>query len=975
MIIKSDNKTFRPKSFRQLLYQSGYILAGLIVVALVFVLVKQFVFAPQAISDEAFVLLTDAEKIEGSDFVLDGHKVAHMGRQTSDYAYDGRHSIVLSKKVGQYGFTTVIKGVKKGDFLRVRVWAYSPYKEIGRLAISSHEKDKIYLQSDDFNFDDAWQQIEISTEIKQHLKDDELKVYCFNFNDQPVYFDHLSYSIQTDPQLDDVAEWNPKKIRIFVKEGEFNHLKKKRFEAIKRGLLINEEDSWVKGAIFPESEKASKTKVSLRLKGDWTDHLQGSKWSFRVQTEATKSWNRLKTFSLQNPSTRSYLYEWLLHAFFNYEDILTTRYDFVQFELNNKDLGLYVYEEHFLKQIPEFNKKKEGPIVRFIESGFWDAMLQKDQLKADHDGSLIVGAPDIKPFGEKRTHKDSLLAQQFDIAHTLLYQYQYGLKEAKDIFDVDLYARYYVVMDLIGGYHGIAWHNQRFYYNQVIGKLEPIGFDGFGGEGLAYVPEKPFLGINLSSLGGFSEMHKKLFRDKSFLEKYHFYLEKLTATEHLDAFLASIKKKMHQRLHLIRKYVKGYNFSPDYLYQRAANIRNALYPFSTSLKTKTIKPGIIAVCNRHQIPIEILGSVSASGGPINYLDSSVLVFTTKLDALPDYGQSVSVPQNASHLIYRIPGLVKTYEAAINKWSLPRALAPVQELKANIVEGHPAYVYQADKATLIFKKDVQITEPIIIPEGLKVMLRPGTKLDLIKASFVLSYSAVQFLGTEEAPIEIVSSDKSARSFTVLKGTGKSRINYTRFAHLGAFSFKGWNLPGAVNFYESDVDIYNTVFTHNSCEDALNIVRSTFDFKNNTICHTYADGFDADFCTGTVDNSYFHHTGNDAIDFSTSKVTIKDCSIEKVGDKGISMGEQGEALIINTKIDGANIGIASKDLSKTTVRNAELRNCIIGFSAYQKKPEYGQAFIYVDSYTAEDVQQLHKIFPGSYLKLVNTEFRGD
>ena len=63
MIIKSDNKTFRPKNFRQLLYQSGYILAGLIVVALVFVLVKQFVFAPQAISDEAFVLLTDAEKI------------------------------------------------------------------------------------------------------------------------------------------------------------------------------------------------------------------------------------------------------------------------------------------------------------------------------------------------------------------------------------------------------------------------------------------------------------------------------------------------------------------------------------------------------------------------------------------------------------------------------------------------------------------------------------------------------------------------------------------------------------------------------------------------------------------------------------------------------------------------------------------------------------------------------------------------
>jgi hypothetical protein len=320
-------------------------------------------------------------------------------------------------------------------------------------------------------------------------------------------------------------------------------------------------------------------------------------------------------------------------------------------------------------------------------------------------------------------------------------------------------------------------------------------------------------------------------------------------------------------------------------------------------------------------------------------------------------------------------LDKTYEAAINKWTLPRALSPVQELATNIEQEHAAYSYKQGERTLIFKKNVQISTPIIIPEGLRVLVRPGTKIDMIKGAFILSYSAVQLLGVEEAPIEITSSDRSARSFTVLKGRGQSRINYTRFSQLGAFSFKGWNLPGAVNFYESDVEIYHTVFTQNSCEDALNIVRSDFDFKHNTISHTFADGFDADFCKGVVSNCYFYRTGNDAIDFSTSKVTIKDCSIEQAGDKGISMGEQGEALIVNTKIDGANIGIASKDLSKTTVRNAQLKNCIIGFSAYQKKPEYGQAFIYVDSYTAENVQQLHKIFPGSYLKLINTEFEGD
>jgi hypothetical protein len=68
-----------------------------------------------------------------------------------------------------------------------------------------------------------------------------------------------------------------------------------------------------------------------------------------------------------------------------------------------------------------------------------------------------------------------------------------------------------------------------------------------------------------------------------------------------------------------------------------------------------------------------------------------------------------------------------------------------------------------------------------------------------------------------------------------------------------------------------------------------------------------------------------------------------------------------------VDGANIGVASKDLSKLVVEYIELNNCNQGFIAFQKKPEYGGAKIIINNYKATAIRFLHKIQKGSTLKL--------
>lgn len=976
MIIKTSPSIAQQQK-KLTLFKKGlpFLLGSAIIAIIIYsgIWIFQYLANPAKID---LTLIADAEEVDGNYFVLNGYKVDGAINQSKDYAHSGKHSLKLLS-TSPYGFNFNFKDIKLGDVITAQVWVYSPEKEAAKIVLAANNIEDLYVESSELECSDDWKLLEVSTKITKPIPGGILKFYCYNLKDKPVYFDDFAFSKNSNPNLENANLWTPERINLHIPEMDYKKLQDKRLEALEQGILFNSDDAWVDAYILPAPEKAnkeSKLKVSLRLKGDWTDHLEGEHWSFRIQTPTDQAWNRLKVFSLQHPKTRAYLLEWMLHQFFLYEDVLTTRYEFIDIALNGKDMGLYVYEEHFTKQIPEFNRKKEGPIVRFVENGFWENELQKTKLGAYNPNWGTSNHPDIKPFEEKKIASDSVLSAQYRIAQNLLHEYKYQLKPAKDIFDLDLLAKYYVIIDITGGYHGSIWHNQRFYYNPVSGKLEPIGFDGFSTDALASLPEAPFIASNASFLATQKKWHEWLFMDKDFLEKYLYYLEKFSSEEYLQKFLTHIDLKLNQRLLYIQKSYKDYSFSTDYMIKRAKTIRLSLFPTSESLLTKTVKPGLIAICNRHPVPVHLIGTATYDQGNVYPLDSPQMAFTTPLWALPNYSQQIVVPNTAKFLVYQLPGLEKLYYAAINQWSVPEAFSPVQILKPNLVDNHLAYWHIPKEKQVVFRKDAKITEPIIIPEGYSVLFESGTKIDITKNAFILSYSDVQFLGTEEEPIIINSSDNSARSFTVIKAKNKSSVKHTTFSNFTNFSYNGWILPGAVNFYESDVDISHSTFTKNSCEDALNIVRANFNFKHNIISNTFGDGFDSDFCTGIVANSYFYNMGNDAIDFSTSIVTIQDCKIEKTGDKGISMGEQGTATINNTNISGSVIGIASKDLSQVTINNVRLSNCKMGFAAYEKKPEYGQAFLYVNSYTAENVELLYKINPGSYLKLINKEING-
>ncbi len=91
----------------------------------------------------------------------------------------------------------------------------------------------------------------------------------------------------------------------------YQQLLEKRNEALKIGVLNTPDADFVKGEV--PLQDGPKLDAKFRVKGDWTDHLEGEKWSFRINLQEEGQILGTRQFSIETPSSRNFLYEWAFH--------------------------------------------------------------------------------------------------------------------------------------------------------------------------------------------------------------------------------------------------------------------------------------------------------------------------------------------------------------------------------------------------------------------------------------------------------------------------------------------------------------------------------------------------------------------------------------------------------------------------------------------------------------------------------------
>ena len=151
----------------------------------------------------------------------------------------------------------------------------------------------------------------------------------------------------------------------------YNQIVEKREEALKTGVLFTSDEDLVPCQIsYQDGELLD---AELRLKGDWTDHLEGSKWSFRIHIKDDNQYiNGFRRFSIQAPETRNFVTEWAFHQHLISENILTTRYQFINVLINGEPKGIYALEESFSQELLESQEQRQGIILHFDEDLMWE---------------------------------------------------------------------------------------------------------------------------------------------------------------------------------------------------------------------------------------------------------------------------------------------------------------------------------------------------------------------------------------------------------------------------------------------------------------------------------------------------------------------------------------------------------------------------------------------------------------------------
>lgn len=337
--------------------------------------------------------------------------------------------------------------------------------------------------------------------IKKSYKKSYLFITCLAFITLALVSVKLLSKEQKNNKYPSVPEFVQKTelevIQITINEKYYKKIKKKRAAALNIGVLETSTSDYVPATI---GYKGKEYRAEIRLKGDWTDHLTGEKWSFRVKLKGDKTIRGMRKFSLHHPKTRGYVNEWLYHKVMKGEGITGLRYGFVEGRLHiksenslyysNKELGIYAIEETFDKRTIESNQRKESIILKFSEEYWWNEVKKSNAIGKPYgylwnkfmNGSMMTRAKHtITVFSENKVLADSTFHKYFKYSKNSLEDLRTGKATLDQVFDIKELAKYTAILNLFGAVHGSYIINLRFYYNPITTKLEPIAFDGNSG--------------------------------------------------------------------------------------------------------------------------------------------------------------------------------------------------------------------------------------------------------------------------------------------------------------------------------------------------------------------------------------------------------------------------------------------------------------------------------------------------------------
>ena len=764
------------------------------------------------------------------------------------------------------------------------------------------------------------------------------RYFGFNLRYLPHYFDLSLNNIIYKFYQNDLEDF-----KIDITQKSIIGLELQRFIKEERPEIGIEEFSNELSKLYNAklSYDENEFKIGIRSKGERRFHWDNKdEMSYKIKIKGDKNIWGFKEFSLQKPIVRNYTYEFIFHRLLNKVGLININYSFVNLFVNGENLGVYALEENISKELIERNKKRYGPVFT-VETEF-NEYFPNISYRAYSSSSWLE-------------NEETLLKNLY----LKLNNFKKNIDTVNDIFDLDKWAKYFAIIDLTGGYHGSLAKSVKYYFNPTTSLFEPIGFDLHLGAGtfddfiiMDFLKEE---NVNCNFLCSHRSWYLKFLMNNNnqlnyvFLEKYIFYLKKYSEISFIQNFLEENDKDINrfnkaiysEKSKVDKVFFKGlgyYKYNKNHLINRAKLIKERLAKVSLEMiKVSNFNKGIIFEnYNSNYFPIK--GTLS---------DCNISEDKKEYYFIPGIFVNLDSNNSCKKIIFT------DYDNNI----LTKEFNNNFEINYKKIDNSFIYLENYLKLKGENKNSFIVNDSITIDQN--IILKKNNNYTFVKDIDITSNSTliiegnVIFLNTFDKPTKISSSDNSG---SVIFRNNDFNLENIIFSNLTKPNIENYIFYGGVNFVNTNLFLSNSIFRNSQNEDAVNLIDSNSRFLNITFKDIMSDALDVDFGEFSFENINCINIYNDCLDFSGAIVKGFKINTKKVGDKGISIGENSNVDITDISLKDNNIGIAVKDGSIAKLENVIFLNNKYNLATYKKKPEYANPKLLINNSNQKDIEKI-------------------
>lgn len=726
-------------------------------------------------------------------------------------------------------------------------------------------------------------------------------------------------------------------------------------------------------------------KGKIKIHGKHYPHYMKNKKSYSIKMSKDKLFKNMREFALIIPEEQDIATPFGYYLAKKYLNMKVESY-LVKINFNGVDQGIYILEEKLRKELLEKNNLSGVDKIQPLDEWY-------TQYKDNH----------FQPYTNDLAYLKFKNISKKDNGQLLKYEKLFtstDFKTINSLIDIDMFARFEALRILIGDDHMIAGDNFKLLYNNSTGKFFPY----FRNEATILKINVSKLSHTFDNRLSNSPIFKILTKNNDFRQLRNSYLYKLNQDRDTILSTFSMLNEKYKKVinsdstnnNPIRKYIvtannkykslvsnleyinKYINYSRMYITSKEIDDKNMILRISSDSNVKLL-------VNYIQSP-DINGSAKLKIENLVTKRSSDITFDKLADFLNKDGFILNLDEKLellkNHVSYKL-SFKKSHKLSTLNFSFRNSVTHNNMKQKNIFT---RYIKQPKKFSFDYttnylnkinyrglkltnklytftKGNYIIKEDLIFPYGYNVSIDAGTTLKIASGKSILIYGSLYIKGTIKEPIKISNLIKN-KPFGVVGciGDGKSTvdINYLEIYGGNQDMINGAFLSAQLSLYNhKKVVLKNSFIHHGSADDGLNIKNAEILIKNNIFNANFADQVDLDFCEGMVTNNKFiskefrdnftaiklsEDDNGDGLDFSGSEMIVSNNMFDGFLDKGISVGENTKALIVNNEFIDNRSAITAKDQSDIYVYSNSYTNNKINIEMYQKKKIFKHPSLY-------------------------------